>query len=84
MAETAWWSTAANNASKWYQGIVEEADGLMVRWHTVEAEKSRLHHAKEDTKKGGKGMGRGGSRTDIAGNEKKNNGKYRVTKHQPD
>ena len=67
------WPRAAKKSGKCYLGVVEAADYFMARWHRDKAQKSRLRHAAEDAKSGGKGRGGGGggrgSCTDTAFDE---------------
>ena len=64
--ETVLWPRAAKNSGKWYLGIFEVTDCFVARWHRDKAQRSRLRHAAEDTKNGGKGRAGGerSSRTD--------------------
>ena len=59
--ETALGSIAANKAGKWYWGVLEAAERVMVRWHEVESELSRQRHASAVGGVQGDG-GRGGNR----------------------
>ena len=78
-------ATAANKGGKWYRGVVEAAECFMTRWHRDEADSSWLRHAPEDAKSGDKGKPRGwvggGSRTDTAGDESRNEMVDRVARY---
>ena len=82
------WPRVAKESGKWYRGIVDAADGFAKRWHKGEAEKSWLRHATEDAKSGDKGKpgrrGGGGSRTDTAVGECRNEVVDRVARYQFD
>ena len=68
--------------------VVDAADRFMTRWHKGEAEKSWLRHATEDAKSGDKGKpggrGGGGSRTDTAVDESRNELVDRVARYRFD
>ena len=78
---------AAKKSGKWYRGVVDATDRFMTRWHEGEAEKSWLRHATEDAKSGDKekpgGRG-GGSRTDTAVDESRNEIVDRVARYRFD
>ena len=82
--ETVQQPTAAMKGGKWYRGVVEAAECFMTRWHRDEAESSLLRHAAEDTKSDDKGRGGGGSRTDIAVDECRNEMVDRVARYRFD
>ena len=57
--------TPANQAGKWYRGIVKTADGFMPTWRRAEVEKGWFRQANGDAENKGekeKGGGRGGAR----------------------
>ena len=81
------WPTVAKKGGKWYRGVVETAECFMARWHRDEAECSWLCHAAEDTKSDDKekgGRGGGGSRTDTAVDESRNEMVDRVARYRFD
>ena len=82
--ETVLWPTAASKGGKWYRGVVEAAECFMVRWHREEeSESSWLRHAAEDLKSDDKGKG-GGSCTDTAVGECRNEMMDRVARYRFD
>ena len=56
----------------------------MTRWHKGEAEKSWVPHETEDAKSGDKGKTGGGSRTDTAVDESRNETVDRVARYRFD
>ena len=85
--ETVLWPTAAKKGGKWYRGVVEAAECFMTRWHRDEAESSWLRHTTQDAKnydKGRRGGKGGGSRTDTAVDECRNDMVDRVARYRFD
>ena len=73
-----------NKCGKWYRVVVDAADRFMTRWHKGEAEKSWVPHETEDAKSGDKGKTGGGSRTDTAVDESRNETVDRVARYRFD
>ena len=55
--ETALWSTPAENAGRWYRGILEAAERFMARYQNTEAGLSRQHRASAVGRVQGNGEG---------------------------
>ena len=79
--ETVLWPRTAKKSGMWYRGVVEV--GFMTRWRTGKAKRKLLRHAVQDAKSGNKGTG-GGSRTDAALDECRNELIDRLARHRSD
>ena len=78
------WTSAANEADRWYRWVLEAAKRFMVEWHKGEEDMSRKRHAPVEGGAQANGEGGGNSRRETAVGESKKETADRVVIHQAD